>query len=69
MTWLFHVPKPPLNYLPRPDQLEPLVELLLSAFFASTDPASVGSKRTWFRCSSPQSLPRRRGGRWRQELS
>ena len=30
MTRLFHVPKPPLNYLPRPDQLEPLVELLLS---------------------------------------
>ena len=30
MTQTFHVPKPPLNYLPRPDQLEPLVELLLS---------------------------------------
>ena len=30
MTPIFHVPKPPLNYLPRPDQLEPLVELLLS---------------------------------------
>ncbi len=26
----FHVPKPPLNYLPRPDQLEPLMALLLS---------------------------------------
>lgn len=31
MTRLFHVPRPPLNYLPRPDQLEPLVEQLLSA--------------------------------------
>ena len=30
MTQTFHVPKPPLNYLPRPDQLEPLVALLLS---------------------------------------
>jgi hypothetical protein len=29
-TRIFHVPKSPLNYLPRPDQLEPLVELLLS---------------------------------------
>ena len=26
----FHVPMPPLNYLPRPDQLEPLVVLMLS---------------------------------------
>ena len=30
MTNMFHVPKPPLKYLPRPDQLESLVALLLS---------------------------------------
>ncbi len=37
MTRLFHVPRLPLNYLPRPDQLEPLVELL-----ASDCPQAVG---------------------------
>lgn len=30
MTRRFHVPRLPLNYLPRPDQLRPLVELLVS---------------------------------------